>query len=201
LVTRGIFIFAGIQIIDMFRPILYLFGAFLVWTGIKLLKSGDDDEPINPEDNIILKYANKYLSIKKDYVGSNFFTIENGKRFVTPLFIVLLVIESTDILFAFDSVPAVLSISQDRFIIYTSNIFAILGLRALFFVIARIMPMFTYLNYGLAIVLSFIGLKMILTESNIYPISTNMSLIVVLGCLSLSVIASIIFKKGVNKCQ
>lgn len=202
LITRGVFIFAGVQIIEIFRPILYVFGAFLIFTGIKLLKS-NDDEKVNPENNVILKFANKYLPIKKDYVGSKFFTNivakdeSNTYNFIvlTPLLIVLLIIESTDVLFAFDSVPAVLSISQDRFIIYTSNIFAILGLRALYFVIAKIMPMFEYLNYGLAIVLTFIGIKMILNESDIYQISTTMSLLIVLGCLTTSIIISLILKK------
>lgn len=192
LITRGIFIFTGITLINLFHYAIYIFGAFLIYTGIKLLSSGDDDK-VNPEDNFILKHFSKYLPIKKDYEGGSFFVKENLKYFVTPLFIVLLVIETTDVMFAFDSVPAVLSITRDPFIVYTSNIFAILGLRALYFVIARIMPMFAYLNYGLAVVLSFIGFKMVI--SDIYHIPINLSLGIVMSCLIISVIASIIWKK------
>lgn len=192
LITRGIFIFTGITLINLFHYIIYLFGAFLIYTGLKLLKS-DDDEKINPENNFVLKHFGKYLPIKKDYEGGNFFVKVNSKYFVTPLLIVLLVIETTDVMFAFDSVPAVLSITRDPFIVYTSNIFAILGLRALYFVIARIMPMFAYLNYGLAVVLTFIGVKMVI--SDIYEIPINLSLIIVLSCLIISVICSMIWRK------
>ena len=192
LMTRGIFIFTGITAINMFHYLIYVFGAFLIYTGIKLL-SGDNNDKVDPSENHLLKYASRYLPVKKDYIGGSFITKENIGWYVTPLLLVLLVIESTDVLFAFDSVPAVMSITRDPFIVYTSNIFAILGLRALYFVIARIMPMFAYLNYGLAVVLSFIGVKMVI--SGIYHISTGLSLAVVVICLSISVIASMIWKK------
>lgn len=197
LITRGIFIFAGISIIELFHPIIYLFGAFLIYTGIKILRSTDDDDEMNPADNFFLKAYHKYFSkaypLKTEYEGSKFFVKEKGIYFITPLLIVLIVIESSDILFAVDSIPAILSISQDPFIVYTSNIFAILGLRALYFVLARIMPLFAYLNYGVAVVLTFIGIKMVL--SDVIEIPTVISLLVVAGCLLLSVIASMIWKK------
>ncbi len=198
LITRGIFIFTGITLINIFHYAIYLFGAFLIYTGIKLLGSGDDDK-VDPGQNFVLKHVSKYLPVKKDYEGGNFFIKDSiggdkVKYFVTPAFIVLLVIETTDVMFAFDSVPAVLSITRDPFIVYTSNIFAILGLRALYFVIARIMPMFHYLNYGLAVVLTFIGVKMVI--SDFYKIPISISLGIVLGVLLISIVGSLIFKKG-----
>lgn len=194
LITRGIFIFTGITLINTFHYLIYVFGAFLIYTGLKLLKS-DDNDKVNPEDNFVLKHVSKYLPIKKDHNGGEFIVKGNpsGRYYVTPLFIVLLVIETSDVMFAFDSVPAVLSITQDPFIVYTSNIFAILGLRALYFVIARIMPLFAYLNYGLAIVLTFIGVKMV--TSDIYHIPVNLSLAVVMGVLIMSIVASVVLNK------
>ncbi len=201
LITRGIFIFTGITLINIFHYAIYIFGAFLIYTGIKLLGSGDDDK-VDPGKNFVLKHLGKYIPVKKDYEGGNFFVKDiikdnigrdKVKYFVTPAFIVLLVIETTDVMFAFDSVPAVLSITRDPFIVYTSNIFAILGLRALYFVIARIMPMFYYLNYGLAVVLTFIGVKMVI--SDFYKIPISISLGIVLGVLLVSIIGSLLFKK------
>ncbi len=194
LITRGIFIFTGITLINAFHYAIYGFGAFLIYTGLKLLK-GDDDDKVNPEENFILKHLSKHLPIKKDYVGGNFFVKHptTDAYLITPLFIVLLVIETTDVMFAFDSVPAVLSITRDTFIVYSSNIFAILGLRALYFVIARIMPMFKYLNYGLAVVLTFIGVKMVI--SDFYKIPIGLSLGIVMSCLLISIIASMMRKE------
>lgn len=192
LITRGIFIFVGIGLVNVFHYAIYIFGAFLVYTGLNLLKS-DGDDKVDPSQNFFLRHFGKYIPIKKDYEGGQFFVKENLKYLVTPLFIVLIVIETTDVMFAFDSVPAVISITRDPFIVYTSNIFAILGLRALYFVIARIMPMFTYLNYGLAIVLTFIGAKML--TSDIYKIPTSWSLGIVLGVLLVSIVASLIWSK------
>ncbi len=196
LITRGIFIAGGVTLISKFHFLLYGLGLFLVYTGIKILRSGDDDQ-VDPSKNILLKYYNKYFSkyypLKQDYVGANFFIKENSIRYITPLFIVLLVIESTDVMFATDSVPAVLSITQDPFIVYTSNIFAILGLRALYFVIANAMPSFPYLKYGVAVVLSFIGIKMLV--ASFIVISTGLSLGIVVSCLTLSIIASLMWKE------
>lgn len=193
LILRGLFIGIGITAIKLIHPLFYVFGLFLVYTAIKIIRSGDDDE-VDPGENIVLKHLAKYLPLKKDYEGGSFFVKENLKYFVTPLFIVLLVVETSDIMFATDSVPAVISITQDPFIVYSSNIFAILGLRALYFVIARTMTMFDYLKYGVAIVLAFIGLKMLASE--FYKIPTALSLTVVVGILALSVIVSLIRKKG-----
>ena len=192
LITRGIFIFTGITLINAFHILIYGFGVFLIITGLKLLRNGDDDK-VNPGENLLLKYASKYFPIKKDYIGASFIIKGNPGYYITPLLLVLLVIESTDVMFAFDSVPAVLSITRDSFIVYTSNIFAILGLRALYFVIARIMPMFAYLNYGLAVVLSFIGIKMVI--SDFYKIPIGLSLGIVASCLIISIIVSMIWKK------
>ncbi len=195
LITRGLFIFVGITAINYVHFVIYILGAFLIYTGIKILKG--NDPKINPESNFFLKkyhkYFSRYIPLKKDYVGNKFFIKENGIYFITPLLLVLIVIESTDIVFSVDSVPAILSISQDTFIVYTSNIFAILGLRALYFVLATTMTKFAYLNYGVAVVLTFIGIKMIL--SNIIEIPTAISLIIVAGCLLLSVIASLLWKQ------
>lgn len=193
LITRGIFIFTGMTLINMFHFLIYLFGGFLIYAGLKLLKKGDDDN-VNPGNNKLLKIASKYLPIKKDYVGSNFIVKHENLLYFTPLFLVLLVVESTDVMFAFDSVPAVLSISRDTFIVYTSNVFAILGLRALYFVLANVMEKeLVYLNYGVAVVLTFIGVKMVI--SDFYHIPTNISLMIVATLLGLSVIASVIWKR------
>ncbi len=191
LITRGIFIFAGVTLIKLIHPLIYVFGAFLIYTSIKVIRGVDPE--VNPEKNFILRHIGKYLPLKKDYIGGNFFIKENLKWFVTPLFIVLMVIESTDVMFATDSVPAVISITQDTFIVYTSNIFAILGLRALYFVISSTMTKFDYLNYGVGIVLAFIGVKMLTSE--FYKIPTALSLIIVVSILTLSVAASLIWKK------
>ncbi len=189
LITRGIFIFAGIEFINRFHFLLYILGAFLIYTAYKIIFM-DGGEP-DPSKNIVLTKLAKHLPVKKDYVGNKFFVYENLKWYVTPLLIILLVIETTDVMFATDSVPAVLSITQDPFIVYTSNIFAILGLRALYFVIAAMMPKFDYLKYGIAIILAFIGAKMLITIIDI-EIPIVLSLSIVAGCLSLSIVASII---------
>lgn len=184
LITRGIFIFAGVTLINKFHFILYFFGIFLIYTAFKLLKNGDD-EVVDPSQNVVVKYFSKYFRVSTEYDGKSFFT----KGCITPLFIVLLVIETTDIMFAFDSIPAVLSITTDPFIVYTSNIFAILGLRALYFVLMRTMAQLYYLNYGLAVVLSFIGLKMLI--SSWYEIPTIWSLGIVAGILGIAFVLSI----------
>lgn len=187
LITRGIFIFTGITLINLFHYAIYIFGAFLIYTGIKLTRSGDDDK-VDPGKNFVLTHIGKYIPIAKDYQGDKFFIRNSPNLFITPLLIVLLVIETTDVMFAFDSVPAILSITRDSFIVYTSNIFAILGLRALYFVIAKIMPMFFYLNYGLAVVLTFIGVKMVI--SDFYKIPITLSLGIVASVLLISILIS-----------
>ncbi len=159
LIMRGIFIVAGVALVKRFHWILYLFGAFLIYTGFKLM--GGDDDQVDPSKNLMLKWARKLLPVTDDYHGKKFFIRTKGSLFATPLFIVLLVVETTDILFATDSIPAILAISRDPFIVYTSNVFAILGLRSLFFALSGLMKLFHYLNYGLAVVLMFIGAKML----------------------------------------
>ncbi len=158
LFMRALFIFLGVEALLHFKALFYLFGIFLVFTGVKLFK-GDDDE-VKPEENFFYKLALKHLPIC-DSDSTHFFHVENGRRMVTKLFVVLIVIETTDLMFAVDSIPAVVAVSQDMFVVYTSNIFAILGLRALYFLLAGIMKHLRYLNLGLGVVLSFIGVKMI----------------------------------------
>ena len=175
LVLRSIFIFAGTAIINQFEWILGVFGAFLIYTGIKMF-SHQDDENVDPSKNIFVKLFKKF----------KFFVIENGRRLATPLFIALLVIETTDVAFAVDSIPAVFSVSRDPFIVLTSNVFAILGLRALYFALAAVAKYFTYLKYGLGIILSFVGIKMLLEVIWDIEVPTPISLVFIFGILVLS---------------
>jgi len=188
LVMRAIFIATGITLIEKFHEIIYIFGAFLIITGIKMAIHGD--KKIEPEKNPVLKYLRKIIPVTESYDGDNFFVKRGTKYLATPLFIVLVVVESTDVLFAVDSIPAVLAITTDPFIVYTSNVFAILGLRALYFALAGIMPMFYYLNYGLSAILAFVGTKMLI--SDFYKVPTMISLSIVAGILVTAVILSIV---------
>jgi len=165
ILLRGVFIFAGVALVSKFNWLLYPLGAFLVYTGIKLLWAGGD-EPVDPERNPALKFCRKYLPLTDDYVGSRFTARRNGKLFFTPLFVVLVVINVTDVMFATDSIPAIIGVTRDPFVVYTSNIFAVCGLRALYFALAGMFDRFRLLQYGLAIVLAFIGVKMLME----YPI-------------------------------
>jgi tellurite resistance protein TerC len=187
LVFRAIFIFAGVALINKFHWLLYVFGAFLVITGIKMLFQ--KDEEIHPEHNPVLKLVKKIFPVTPDYVKGNFFTRIEGVLYATPMFVVLAFIETSDIIFAVDSIPAVLSISRDPLIVYTSNVFAILGLRSLFFVISGVMKFFRFLNYGVSLILVFVGAKMLL--ENIYKIPTGYSFLVILTIVILSILASI----------
>ena len=189
LIMRGIFIVAGVALVTRFHWILYVFGAFLVYTGFKLL--GGDDAQIDPSKNLVLKWSRKLLPVTQEYVGGSFFHRSDGRLFVTPLFIVLLIVETTDILFATDSIPAILAISRDPFIVYTSNVFAILGLRSLFFALSGLMKLFHYLNYGLAVMLMFIGAKML--ASFRYHLPTWAALLVIATTLGISILASLVF--------
>ncbi|NJD77340.1 MAG: TerC family protein [Candidatus Methanoperedens sp.] len=188
LVMRAIFIAAGITLIEQFHAIIYIFGAFLIITGIKMALHGD--KKIDPEKNPVLRYFRKLMPVTENYEDDKFFVKRAGKYFATPMFIVLLVVESTDVLFAVDSIPAVLAITTDAFIVYTSNVFAILGLRALYFALAGIMPMFYYLNYGLSAILTFVGTKMLI--SDYYKVPTFVSLSVIAGILVAAVIFSVV---------
>ncbi len=191
LVLRSIFIFAGTAIIQQFEWILGLFGVFLIYTGIKMFSH--KDESVDPSKNIFVKLFKKFFPVTDQMHEDKFFIIENGKRLATPLFIALLVIETTDVAFAVDSIPAVFSVSRDPFIVLTSNIFAILGLRALYFALAAIAKYFQYLKYGLGIILSFVGVKMLL-EVAPKPfhceVETPISLLIIFGVLVLSMLAS-----------
>jgi tellurite resistance protein TerC len=193
LIMRGVFILVGVTLVRRFHWILYIFGAFLVYSGFKLMGEGDEEQ-VDPSRNIVLKLARKFIPITESYAGKNFFVRRDGKSFATPLFIVLLVVETTDILFATDSIPAILAISHDPFIVYTSNVFAILGLRSLFFALSGLMKLFHYLNYGLAVVLMFIGAKMLISVK--YQMPTWIALLVIAVVLGLSVLASVLFPKA-----
>ena len=161
LVLRSIFIFAGAAMVERFEWVLGLFGLFLLYTGAKMFKH-DDNEQADPSQNIIVRWFKKFFPATDQLHGDRFFILSNGKRLATPLFVTLLVIETTDVAFAVDSIPAVFSVSRDPFIVLTSNIFAILGLRALYFALAAVAQYFKYLKYGLGIILIFVGIKMLL---------------------------------------
>lgn len=216
LILRMIMIFAGAELVERFHWIIYVFGAFLIYTGIKML--ADDEEAFNPEESKLVSLVTRYIRIKKNYFEDKFVIIEDGKRVGTLLLLVLIVVELSDLIFAVDSIPAIFGITTDRFIVYTSNIFAILGLRTFFFLLADMADRFHYLKYGLSFVLSFIGVKMLLPllahggllladesknsftaflhdyVNGVYSQEiTNISLLVVAGTLALSVIISLIF--------
>jgi tellurite resistance protein TerC len=186
LVMRGIFIVAGVGLIARFSWLTYVFGAMLVYSGIKLLSQ--DEAKIDPEKNPVLRLFRKVFPVTKEYEGGKFFTRRNG-LYATPLFVVLLVVETSDVLFAVDSIPAVLSITLNAFIVYTSNVFAILGLRSMYFALAGMMDLFHYLHYGLSVVLIFVGLKML--GSHYVTIPTVWALATVVVVLGLSVLASL----------
>jgi tellurite resistance protein TerC len=192
LIMRGAMIAAGVALIQKFEWILYVFGAFLVWTGAKMMFHKPED--VDPEHNPVFRLARKYLPLTKNYEGQSFFVRQGGALLATPMFLVLLVVETTDVAFALDSIPAIFAVTRDPFIIYSSNVFAILGLRALYFLLAGIMPYFRYLGAGLSIVLMFIGGKMLI--ENWVHISTGVSLVIVGVVLSTAVIASVIARKA-----
>jgi len=189
LVTRGIFIVVGVSLLRRFEWIIYLFGAFLVYTGIRLFTQNEQE--VHPEKNPVLKLVRRFVRVTDNYVNGKFFVRQGGELWATPLFIVLLVVESTDVLFATDSIPAVLAVTPDPFIVYTSNVFAILGLRSIYFALAGMMGIFHYLSEGLAVILVFIGAKMLL--SHFFVIPTAWALGVVAGILAISVVASLMF--------
>ncbi len=189
LVMRAAFIIGGVTLIDRLHWIIYLFGAFLVYTGIRLFKQQETE--IHPENNPVLKLFRRFVPISQDYEGRKFF-VKRGLRWIaTPLAVVLIVVETTDVMFATDSIPAILAITRDPFIVYTSNAFAILGLRSLYFALAGMMEVFHYLHYGLSVILIFIGVKMLASEYFHIPIGVALS--VVGGILVISVIASLLF--------
>lgn len=191
LVMRAVFIFSGVALIQKFNWAMYLFGAFLIFTGIKM--AFQKEKEIHPEKNPILKIFKKIMPVTNESNDGKFFKKIGKMVYATPLFVVLIAIETTDIVFAVDSIPAILAITRDAFIVYTSNVFAILGLRALYFALAGMVDLFHYLNYGLAIILSFIGVKMLIVD--FYKIPVGIALGVVGIILVLSIIASVIWPK------
>ena len=196
LVLRAVMIFIGAALVRQFEWILYLFGAFLLYTGIRMMKSEDDEEDLS--GNRLLGVVKKIIPVGSEFHGDKFFTIENGKKIATPLFLVLIMIELSDVIFAVDSIPAVFAVTTDPFIVLTSNIFAVLGLRAMYFLLADVAERFVFLKYGLAFVLSFIGLKMLMMHWVHIPISISLS--VVFGALGASILTSLIYtKKQVDK--
>lgn len=191
IVMRAGFIIGGVSLLKNFHWIIYVFGAFLVYTGIKMVT--EKDKEIHPEKNIFLRLFKRIMPVTHDYEEGKFFVIKDGIRYATPLFVVVIVVETTDLLFAVDSVPAVLAITQDPFIVYTSNIFAILGLRAIYFALAGTIHLFDYLHYGLSAILVFVGTKMLISE--FYKIPIGISLAVVITLLVGSIIVSLLFPK------
>jgi tellurite resistance protein TerC len=190
LVMRLTMIFVGAALINRFHWIIYVFGAFLVYTGIKMFRQEEID--IQPEHNPLVRLVTRFFPISKNYDGEKFFTVVNGKRTGTLLLLVLLVVEVTDLVFAVDSIPAIFAITRDTFIVYTSNVFAILGLRSLYFLLAGVVEKFRYLRVGLAIVLTFIGIKMLITAVGLH-IPIKFSLVFVALVLAGSVVASLLF--------
>ena len=197
LVFRAIFIACGIGLLHYFSWVIYVFGAILVWSGAKLAM--EKDAKVDPEKNVFFKGLKRILPVADQYDHGRFFTRVNGALFATPLLAILVVIESTDVLFAVDSVPAVLAISRDPFIVYTSNVFAILGLRALYFVIAELMRLFHHLHYGLSLILVLIGIKMLI--ASFIHVPTVIALGAILFILAASVIASIIWPSRLGECK
>jgi tellurite resistance protein TerC len=199
-VMRFIFIFAGSALINKYDWIIYLFGGFLLYTGVKMYLSRNEEEKIETSKHPVVKFVSKYFPVYPRYVKDRFFVKVNNKWALTPLFLVLLIVEFTDLIFAVDSVPAVFSVTKDPYIVFFSNIFAILGLRSMFFFLSNIMHLFHYLKVGLAVLLIFIGAKMIF-HSFLASIGfeTIHSLIIIVGVLAISIISSLVFPKKAVK--
>jgi tellurite resistance protein TerC len=203
IILRFVFIFLGAALIQKFAWILYVFGAFLVYTGVKILFTDDEEESIDTKNHPAVKVTSRVFNVYEKYVTDRFFIrnkYKNNKLFVTPLFIVIVVIAFTDVIFAVDSIPAIFSITKDPYIVFFSNVFAIMGLRSMFFFLANIIEMFTYLKYGLGVLLTFIGVKMLahhwLTEHGF----TNFhSLLTIVAILGISILASVLFPKKTEK--
>ncbi|ADO46043.1 Integral membrane protein TerC [Hydrogenobacter thermophilus TK-6] len=191
ILMRAVFIFTGIKLIDMFDWVIYVFGVILLVSAVKLLTT--EEKEFHPQETLVYKVAKRILPMKPDISDGRFFVREGKKIYATPLFLTLLFVESSDLMFAIDSVPAILAISRDPFVVYTSNIFAILGLRSLYFAADAILPMFHYLHYGLAFILGFIGVKMLI--SDFYHIPVAVSLLLILSAVFVSMLASLVSKR------
>jgi tellurite resistance protein TerC len=195
LLLRGLFIAIGAVLLEHFHWIFYLFGTFLILTGVRM--AFDKQTEVHPEHNPVLKFVRRILPVTTNYHGDCFIVRQAGRILVTPLFLALLVVEATDLIFALDSIPAIFAVTTDPFIVYTSNVFAILGLRSLFFILANIVQTFYYLRLGLSIILFYVGIKMILTD--IYHIPTVLSLLVIAAVLMLAVVASLIRTRRISQ--
>lgn len=187
LVMRGVFIILGIGLIERFHWMIYIFGGLLVVTGIKMAFGGDDH--IEPEKNLLVRLVRKFIPVTKRVSGDRFFIRKCGKIAATPLFLTLLVVESSDVIFAVDSIPAVLAVTHDPFIVYTSNVFAIMGLRSLYYLLAHVMDMFVYLKLGVSFILCFVGAKMLLGD--VFEIPIYFSLGVIVGSLTIAILISV----------
>lgn len=200
IVLRFVFIFALGALVHQFSWVLALFGVVLLYSGVKMFANKSDDA-VSPDDHPVVRFASRYFRVAPHGEGHDFFTRIDGHRYITPLFLVLLVIEFSDIIFAVDSIPAVFSVSTDTMIVYTSNIFAIMGLRSLFFLLSDMADRFWMLHYGLGVLLLFIGSKMIIGELFHFHISTGLSLLIIISILVLSIVLSLLFpqKKNIDK--
>jgi tellurite resistance protein TerC len=194
MVLRAIFIVAGVALLDRFEAVIYIFGAILIFSGVKMAL--EREKKINPGQNPVLKLFRKLMPVTPEFEGSKFLVRRDGRTLATPLLLVLLVVETTDLVFAVDSIPAVLAITRDRFIVYTSNVFAVLGLRAMFFALKGAMDLFHHLHYGLSAILVFVGVKMLLGHFVEIPI--GIALGVVASILTLSIIASLVWPKALE---
>ncbi|HXD50190.1 MAG TPA: TerC family protein [Gemmatimonadaceae bacterium] len=191
LVMRGLFIAAGAALVSNFHWVLYLFGALLIYTGVRMAIKRDDS--FDGEQNRIVRLVRRWVPISADFKGKHFFTVEGGRRVATPLLLVLVLVEATDLVFAIDSIPAIFGVTTDPFIVFTSNIFAVLGLRSLYFLLAAVVDRFHLLKYGLAVILSFVGAKMLLDR--VVHVDIELSLAVILSVLALSIVASMVVPK------
>ena len=200
IVMRFIFIFVGAALIEKFSWIMYVFGAFLVITGVKMFLDKDKEEKIDTQHHPVVKFANKYFKVHNHFVGNKFWVVIDGVKKMTPLFLVLLIIEATDLIFAVDSIPAIFSVTKDPYIVFFSNIFAIIGLRSMFFLLAGVIDKFRFLKVGLAFLLTFIGLKMIFHNYlEDWGFGTSHSLIVIVSILGISILASLAFPEQVKE--
>ena len=203
LVMRGVMILSGAELIERFHWIMYVFGAFLLFTGIKMLFAGDEE--VEPEKNIVIRLARKIYPVTTEYDGQHFFTLLNGRRALTPLALCLIMVETTDLIFAVDSIPAIFGITTEAFIVFTSNVFAILGLRSLYFVLVGLLRHFRYLKHGMALVLVFIGFKMLVVLWEGHPAWLNFEgnhdavLSIIGAILGLSIVASVLAPEGTGK--
>jgi len=195
LVMRGILIAVGAALLHEFHWIIYIFGGFLIFTGIRM--AFHRDEEIHPEDNPLVKLFRRFMRVSPKYADDKFFVRQDGLLMATPLFLVLLIVESTDLVFALDSIPAIFAVTEDPFIIYTSNVFAILGLRSLYFVLAGVIDKFHYLKLGLSVVLTFVGIKMVIAE--FYKIPIGVSLGVIAAVLTIAILASLLHTQRLNQ--